>query len=308
MNPKQEQNKEQSAENLRFIVKNLARILSEIVTSKARLPFRDSFSYEPSPESIQLKLPSKQGPAISSSKEKEDNKAKLPVNFTCSFCKPRLYPVRRYFRIGTKPLLCLYYNAPFGTAAPLLPDRSQSFLFGKKETDEIFERMLKALAVEKDTLYYQEYPACHFDHSRSSEADWQHRAQACLPYLLRTLEVCGIQKALLCGNAATALLGQERASRAAKEASVFPYHFKDQAGSFAKQIACVVIRSPAALLALEEQRIKAQRQKKLQTQDSGRQESDSLGAELERRYAKLLAQEKAIKAQTLAALRALIAA
>ena len=204
----------------------------------------------------------------------------LAANFRCELCTPRLYAVNKYLRTGNLPVLVLYYNAAF-KAGPLQRDRSAAHVLGGLKEDELWQRLVQKLGFAVNDLYYQEYLACHFNASRSSETDWQQRAANCRGHVQATVHKYNIQQIILCGNAAIAMLGGEQAAKHAQQAQVFEVALTDQ-----QKLPCVVLRSPAALLALERQRQMA---------------ADAAN------YQRLLAQEKEIKNNILSALRSLLA-
>ena len=208
----------------------------------------------------------------------------LPANFRCEACSARLYPVKKFFYAGKLPVLLLHHNGLINKAPrQALPrDRSANFVFGSQAEDELFARILSKLDLQWADFNYQEYPACHFDASTSSEENWKKRAENCLEHVENSIQSAKIKKIILCGNAALALLGLAEAQSKAQSMEIFPFPLMKKE----TKIDCVVLRSPSALLSLEKRR--------------------KASSDTEKR-AKLLAEEKEIKSKILASLQSLLA-
>ncbi len=282
-----------SANDIAVLMQDFADLLEE--EPGAWIPCLDD---EPPPEEIELiaysapaaspaaaatttASPAAQRPAAPPPRE-------LPANFRCTLCPDRMYPVRRYNRSGRKPVLVLYHGGSFGKG-PARLDRSRDFIFGSAEEDDLFERMLGAVdsgetKLVLEDLHYQEYPACHFNAVRSTPDDWRDRGAHCLTHVHDTVEREGIRLLILTGPAAVILLGPERA----RELSESCERIGVNTGS--REIPALVMRSPAALLALEAKR------KRLQRADAD-----------DARYRETAEQEKSIKRQMLTALQAALA-
>ena len=172
----------------------------------------------------------------------------LNENFHCNLCKDKVYAVKNYFKkpeIHPSPILVLYYNAS-PDSKKLPRDNSDKYYFSSKEEDELFERMLNKNNLSLKSLYFQEFVACHFSPNSSSE-DWEQRAKNCYYLLEKNVEEFRIEKILLVGYAAILLLGKE-AIHLAKNSKIISLNIKE------KQIPAMVIRSPLALLTLEQKR------------------------------------------------------
>ena len=184
----------------------------------------------------------------------KEAKIEAPVNFHCKLCTVRLYPVRNFFRPALKekkiPILVLHFNGNFRIHPPLATKRDLSTqnLFGTKEEDQLFERMLNKLSLGTQNFYYQEFPACHFNANRSVIEDWQQRAKHCTKHVQSSIQKYDIKRIILCGPAAVALLGEEKAKQRAKDATLFSVSFGE------RTLDCVSLRSPASLLELERYR------------------------------------------------------
>ncbi len=181
----------------------------------------------------------------------------IPINFSCTLCSNRLYPVRNFFHSEYKasqnkkiPILILHYNAMIAStnSSNLKRDLSEKYIFGGEKEDKLFSRMLTKLKCETDDFYYQEYPACHFDCNRSSDDDWITRTKNCMEHVSNTIKKFDIRKIIICGEAAIALFGERGAQEKFQNHSIFKYSIGTA------EIECIVLRSPAALLSLEKKR------------------------------------------------------
>ncbi|MCR9144531.1 MAG: hypothetical protein NXI24_19995 [bacterium] len=206
----------------------------------------------------------------------------LPANFRCDLCPDRMYPVRRYNREGRRRILVLYHSGSFGARGPARLDRSRETIFGSPEEDDLFTRMLGAVNLEIDELHYQEYPACHFNAVRSAPDDWSQRGEHCLSHVRDTISRHDIELLILTGPAAVILLGEERARALSAECG------RAMISAGEREVPALVMRSPAALIALETKR------KRLQ--ERGEEQS----------AAAAVAEEKRIKKQVVAALKAAV--
>ena len=140
--------------------------------------------------------------------------------------------------------------------------------------------MLEAVNLSVADFHYQEYPACHFNPVRSVATDWRERGAHCLTHVRDTVEREGIRLLMLTGPAAVILLGEEEAQRLSKAAG------RVDVDTGSKRLPALVMRSPAALIALE--------RKRLRLKEQGDQDE----------FARVTAQEKEIKSSMLQALRA----
>lgn len=173
----------------------------------------------------------------------------LPVNFRCNLCPDRMYPVRKYYRQGSLPILVVHHTGNFMRMEPRR-DMSLKYIMGSAAEDELFKRMLAAAGKVPADLHYQEYLACHFNPERSMEEDWNERGSHCLNHLKDSIHQHHIQLLLLTGTAAVLLLGEDKARECSRTGEIISLPL----GSGSNAVAAMCIRSPAALLALEQKR------------------------------------------------------
>lgn len=275
----------QLVEDLRFVLNEAAaRELVPAYTGE-RSPIEIDFLYRPPADRSQGEqrpgVKTASGTAQAPERAAARGPAReLPVNARCTLCSDRLYPVRRYRRTGRKPILLLYYNGAFG-GGKQKPDRSDKQIFATAAEDDLFARMLSAAGLAVDDLYYQEYTACHFNDSRSLPEEWNERAGHCLGHVADTIKEFDIRILLLTGPAAIFLLSEEKARQHAQSGEALRLPLAD------REIPALVLRSPAALLALE------QRREKLK----------AAGPEKEAEFQKTLGEEKQIKTAVLNSLK-----
>lgn len=175
----------------------------------------------------------------------------LPANMGCQLCPDRIYAVRRYLICGNLPVLVLRYNYPIDERSKALPDRSDRSRFPTSEEEELFSRMLGAVDLTLEDPYYQEFPACHFD-PRSLPGEWNRRTENCLKHLRETVGRENIRFLLVTGAAAVLLFG-DRAKALAESSKIVDFPVTESL-----RLPCLVVRSPAALIAMERQRLKAE--------------------------------------------------
>lgn len=173
----------------------------------------------------------------------------LAINESCNECSDRLFAVRNFQRIGKLPILVLHYNGPTTAATTTSRrDLSEKFIFGDQQSDDLFFRMCQAANIDPRQLHYQEYPGCFFNGSRSLPEDWNRRCRNCLDHVSRLIKNEGVKLLLVTGPAAIFLLSEEMARKLAVSGEKIPLPFGD------REVGTLVIRSPAALLAMEEKR------------------------------------------------------
>lgn len=268
--------------------------LEELVDSLAEALAADesglvsAYSHEPAPEEIDLIYTPPPEPARTAAATPEPSVAQpdsfapertgLPANFRCTLCSDRMYPVKRYYRSGRLPVLVLLHNGLLAPG-PARLDRSEQFVFGSRAEDELFERMVSAVGKTPGDFHFQEYTACHFNADRSLPEDWNERGRNCLTHLNDTIVRENIRLLLVTGPAAVLLLGEEKAHAMATGGEGIHLPLGDG------EIPAMAIRSPAALLALENKRRRA-----------GEQGNESA-------YKQIVRQEKDIKKSIVSALR-----
>ena len=204
----------------------------------------------------------------------------LTANAACTLCADRTFPLRRFRRPGRLPVLVLHYSGPF-RPGDSLRDRSAELLFGTPEEDGLYDRMLQALELTRDDFHYLQYPGCVFNPERSLPEDWNRRCGNCLKHLNETVSTNGIRLLLLFGMSAVFLLSEEKARAMALTAETLPVPLD------AGELPALVLRSPAAVRALEK--------KRAGLVSKGRDDPD---------YQKAMEEEKRVKQSMLDALRA----
>lgn len=179
----------------------------------------------------------------------KETQKEQPANVRCTLCGDRMYPVRRFYISGNKPVLVLHYS---GAVQGNMPnrDRSDKTIFGSPEEDDLFRRMLEASGLALNDPHYQEYPACHFNPARSLPEEWNERCSNCLLHLENTIKRENIQLVIITGYAAIFLMSEEMAKKHSKSGEPILLDF---AG---KKLPFLVLRSPSALLAYEKKRLK----------------------------------------------------
>jgi hypothetical protein len=167
-------------------------------------------------------------------------------NYLCYDCSEKMYPVKKYYRPGNKPILVLHYNGSVGSKSK--PDRSDRYIFGSPEEDELFSRMCEAAGFSMQDFHFQEFPACHFVSNSSNDTEWKKRTENCIRHVVKTVNDNKIQFLIFTGMSAQLFLGSEKAREQFEEMNYFDPKIKDVS------IRAMILRSPGAILALEKKR------------------------------------------------------
>ncbi|MDH5657296.1 MAG: hypothetical protein OEZ34_15395 [Spirochaetia bacterium] len=181
-------------------------------------------------------------------REQQQPRISENVNYLCTDCHGKMYPVKNYLRPGKKPILVLHYNG--STGSKLKPDRSDKYIFGNPEEDDLFERMCRASGLETSDFYFQEFPACHFTTSNPQDPEWKKRISNCLKHAASTIKKYNIKILIFSGISAQMYLGHDHAQMHFKNMDLFDPEIPGIA------VTALVLRSPAALLAMEQKRKK----------------------------------------------------
>ena len=179
-------------------------------------------------------------------KFKTRDKSSDPLNFTCEKCEAKMYPVKVFKKTGKNKILILKYSGSISGRAR--PDRSGKYLFQTEEEDDLFLRMCKASGFQIEDFHYQELPGCFFNPSASTEEDWKKRVENCMEHVADTIASESIQTCIFLGNAAPLYFGKNRAAELARNMTACSIKIGNN------DVTAYVLRSPAAILAMEQKR------------------------------------------------------
>jgi len=174
-------------------------------------------------------------------------KTNLPANFLCHLCENRMFPVRKYYHKGTKPVLVLHFSGAI-TGDEIVPDRSNRHILGSEEQDALFQRICSVSGWTVDEFHFQELPACYFNPSSGSPLEWETRVRNCLVHVKKTIQLHDIRLLIFTGPAAPLFYGKKGALEKTETMKIEPVNIDGL------QIPAFAMRSPAALLALEQKR------------------------------------------------------
>lgn len=169
----------------------------------------------------------------------------LRINEKCKDCPDRLFAARNFKRQGSGKSLVLYYNARLDSNET--PFDKPGYIFSGPE-DELFERMLSSVGLSMTQMHFQQLPGCFFHSAGSSPEDWNARTMNCLRHVYDTIREEDIQSVVAVGTAAVLLFGEEEAKALAESGSWTRFTYNDA------DLPCLVLRSPASLIALEKKR------------------------------------------------------
>ena len=177
----------------------------------------------------------------------------LSPNQKCTLCNDRIYASRRFYIQGSRPILVVHFEGPFGKSSAAM-DRSQKLYFASEQEDDLFDRMLQRMGLSMQDLHFQQLPACHFVAETSTADDWNERTTNCLTHLEDTIQREDIKLVLVTGPAAILLFGEDGAKKFSESGEVF------RLPVLSTEVSAVVLRSPAAILSLEGKTRKAKEQ------------------------------------------------
>jgi len=168
------------------------------------------------------------------------------LNYLCTDCPGKMYPVRQYARAGKKDILVLYFNGSVDGKAK--PDRSDRYIFGSPEEDGLFSRMCEASGFVLSDFHFQEFPACHFASTGNLDTAWKSRTDNCIKYVKKTVQEKNIKYIIFTGVCAQMYFGKEMALQKFKTMEFFDPEIDGL------NVSAMVLRSPAALLGMEKKR------------------------------------------------------
>lgn len=197
----------------------------------------------------------------------------LPIgkgkNASCQLCPNRQIPIKNFFHKGNVPILILHYTGAFRKNQQTLPPKSEKSILRTVEAEDILNRLLyKVFSKTLPNFYFQEYPACMFNQNTSEDVDWKNRIENCWTFVEDTIREHQIQGIILTGAAAVLKYGMEKAKELTgviQEISVS-----------SKKIPLVVLRSPDALLSLEQKRKQYEKNKNSPEYQKAREEEQKI--------------------------------
>lgn len=165
-------------------------------------------------------------------------------NFSCKLCPGKLTSIRGFFHKGTKPLLVLHYTGEYKKNAPGYAKSSPTRIFRTTEAEDVFDRLIqKVFGFSSKELFFQEYPACAFNHNTSTDAEWKQRIEFCESHVLNTIKENSIKGILVTGSAAVLKYGMEGALSLTGKIQKF--------SSYGIELPLMIVRSPEGILSLE---------------------------------------------------------
>jgi hypothetical protein len=168
-------------------------------------------------------------------------------NIVCKLCLDRSFGIRNFLHKGNVPILVLHYTGEFRPNLPIYTKPTSERIFRNFESEEIFHRMIqKVFSISMRDFYYQEYPGCVFSNKTFDMNLWKNRLENCNAHIQETIESEKIKAILITGGAAVLLFGKEDAQK--KIGLIEDFSF----GS--TSIPTMVIRSPDAVLQIENRR------------------------------------------------------
>lgn len=193
----------------------------------------------------------------------------IAENMKCKLCPKKLAGIRNYLHKGNKQVLVLHYTSEYRKGQSSLTKLNPSLTLRTRDSEDLFDRLIKKVFnFSSKDLFFQEYPACNFNHNASTLDDWKVRMDACNLHVKNTIQSHGIKAVILMGSAAVMRLGAEEARN--KTGKLELLSFGDL------EIPTLVIRSPEGVFSLEEKRKKLESNKSSEAYKAAKKEEDEV--------------------------------
>ncbi|TGN18522.1 hypothetical protein [Leptospira idonii] len=167
------------------------------------------------------------------------------INFPCSLCTGKVSGIKNFFYRGRKPILVLHYSGATTPKEKPFVKKNPNQIFREQLTEKVWGDLIqKAFGFSYLELFHQEYPACNFSHTQSTEMDWKKRVDTCKVYVEENIKDFQIEAIVILGSSAKLVFGAEKAKESLGKLIEW-----EIAG---KKIPVLTIRSPEALVFLDE--------------------------------------------------------
>ena len=253
------------------LYKKFAQVLSDVEYLVERNEFEIfRLDFEKNPKDFQFKWnPILTSPTRQSAATITARPTILDKNFSCKLCPKKIGAIRNFTHRGKKPVLVLHYTSEFRKRQPALTKSNPNLTLRTSESEDLFDRLIKKVfGFSSKEFYFQEYPACSFNHNGSSPEDWKDRMNACDTHVKETIESHGINAVILMGSAAVLRFGAESAK--ARTGKIENFSF----GGI--ELPVLVIRSPEGVFSLEEKRKKLESNKISDAYKQAKKEEDEV--------------------------------
>ncbi|MCB1160261.1 MAG: hypothetical protein KDK45_22350, partial [Leptospiraceae bacterium] len=212
------------------------------ILRKGREPQPDSYSFTWEIKAEELKTQE-----IATGIIRKHARDSVEPNFTCKLCPGKLAGIRQFIHEGQKPILVLHYTGEHRVGKKPQAKKSKNLIFRTEEAEDLFSRLVqKVFSISYRQLHYQEYPACVFSPSGSTEKDWKHRIDSCNQYVKETLEKKKIRAVIMLGSPALFYFGNTLARENTDKMVRFNFSGLEIPG--------IVLRSPEAILHFEDKK------------------------------------------------------
>lgn len=252
------------------VFKDFASILSDVSFLLGENEFEIyKLDFEKNPNDFNLKWNLRFDSLVRTNIQSAIKPTQLDKNFSCKLCLKKLGAIRNFAQKGTKPVLVLHYTSEFRKGHPALTKSNPNLTLRTRESEDLFDRLIKKVfGFSSKEFYFQEYPACTFNHNVSSLDDWSARMDACDMHVKDTIQEYGVKGIILMGSAAVLRLGTEKAKE--KTGKIEPLSF----GGI--ELPTIVIRSPEGVFSLEEKRKKLEANKSSDVFKQAKKEEDEV--------------------------------
>lgn len=167
------------------------------------------------------------------------------ANFPCSLCSNKTTGIKNFFYPGRIPILVLHYSGASSLKEKPFIKKNPKQVFKEEITSKVWNTLIQSTYhFSSEELFYQEYPACNFNVNTSKNEDWKTRTDTCKVFIEENIKDYNLQGILLLGSSAKHVFGAEVAKQMVGKLT---HWFLN-----GKNIPVMTLRSPEALVFLEE--------------------------------------------------------
>ena len=216
------------------------------VIKKEKIPIR-KLPEEKSPESIRLVWKTLINQQIKQTTPFVSIQKKIfsHRNYSCNLCEDRFSGIKDFYIQGKIHLLVLYYSGEINKEKKNFIKMKDKQIFRNEDEENLFEKMIqKSFGFSHRNFYYQEFPACNFNHQNSTEEDWKRRTKYCTKLVQETIKKEKIKGVIFLGNSGLLFFGEKKAKSLLKKIfNIF-------------DLPAILLRSPASICSIEQKKKK----------------------------------------------------
>ncbi|TGL57404.1 hypothetical protein EHQ58_14030 [Leptospira ognonensis] len=167
------------------------------------------------------------------------------ANFPCSLCSNKTTGIKNYFYPGRFPILVLHYSGASSSKEKPFVKKNPKQVFKEELTGKVWNDLIKSVYhFSSEELFYQEYPACNFSAVSVKDEDWKVRTENCKSFVEDNVREFDLKGIILLGSSAKHVFGAELAKQMVGKLTTWQFS--------GKEIPVMTLRSPEALVFLDE--------------------------------------------------------